>query len=212
MANASLLFIPLAGAFRVEMEFLELDERDARAANPMFPGLAGLKIYFTERPEIDLSLWVGGLFDLVGIPLIGWIIQKLVVDNILCYSTMLGPHFQGQGKMDIWGNSDPIGGAVAKILALKRRDQKRTAEGDLDVATSMNCRLAVKVMSAVHLPADCNAYCILNYGTQKQFEECQPEELEKKGVSKVSFSCVSSPSHVCLPYTSMLSFPENKKP
>jgi hypothetical protein len=163
-----------AGAFRVEFEFLELDERDGRANNPMFPGLAGMKIYFIERPEIELTLWVGGLFDLVGIPLISWIIQKLVVDNIVCYSCGLGPNFKGQGQMDIWGNADPTYGDVAKTLALKARDRKRNAEADLDISMSMACRLAVKLASVQQLPDGCTAYCIFKYGSKDELEKEEP--------------------------------------
>ena len=166
----------LSGAFRVEFEFIPLDERDGRAANPFFPNLCGMKIYFTERPEIDLTLWIGGLFDLVGVPLIGWIIQKYVVDNIVCYGCNLGPNCLGQGKMDIWGNEHPRGGAVAKTLMERQRDRKRSAAADMDVNMSMACRLAVKVLSARNLPEGSTVYCILKYGNPEELEK-DPQEL-----------------------------------
>jgi hypothetical protein len=164
----------------VELEFLELDERDARAANPMMPGLSGMKIYFTKRPEIELTLWIGGFVDLIGIPLIGWIIQKLVVDNIVCYSTKLGPTFEGQKKMDIGGNDFPIKGDVAKtldvakILKLKARDRKRNAEADMDASMSMACRLVARPSSATTLPDGSIPYCILMYGSTEQLEMEEP--------------------------------------
>ena len=166
----------ISGAFRVEFEFLELDERDARYANPMLPGLAGMKIYFIERPEIELTLWVGGIFDLIGIPLIGWIIQKYVVDNIVCYGCKLGPNCEGQGKMDIFGNEDPTGGEVAKTLLLKARDRKRNKEADLDVSMSMACRLSVKLESAQSLPDGTAAYCIFKYGSVEELDKEKPAD------------------------------------
>lgn len=164
-----------AGPFRVEFEFLELDERDARAANATMPGLAGMKIYFTERPEIELTLWIGGMFDLIGIPLIGWIIQKLVVDNIVCHGCKLGPNAEGKVGMDIWGNEHPVAGQVAKTLLLKARDRKRNAEADLDTAMSMACRISVKLVSALNLPAG-DVYCIFKYGSKEQVEMEEPAE------------------------------------
>ncbi len=173
------------GPFRVEFEFLELDERDARASNPTFPGLAGMKIYFTERPEIELTLWIGGVFDLVGIPLIGWIIQKLVVDNIVCHSLKLGPNFGGKFGMDIFGNEHPVAGAVAKTLALKARDRKRNAEADLDASMSMACRISVKLVSALNLPAS-DLYCIFKYGSRDKVDMEKPPE----GIIHVSLCLV----------------------
>ncbi len=161
----------LSGAFRVEFEFIPLDERDGRAANPMFPNLCGMKIYFTERPDIDLTLWVGSLFDLVGVPLVRWIIQKYVVDNIVCHSCKLGPNFMGQGKMDIWGNEHPTAGEVAKTLMEKQRERKRNAAADMDVEMSMACRLAVRVAAARNLPNGCTVYCILKYGSTEELEK-----------------------------------------
>ena len=173
------------GPFRVEFEFLELDERDARASNPTFPGLAGMKIYFTERPEIELTLWIGGVFDLVGIPLIGWIIQKLVVDNIVCHSLKLGPNFEGKIGMDIFGNAHPVAGAVAKTLALKARDRKRNAEADLDTSMSMACRISVKLASALNLAAG-DFYCIFKYGGRDKVDMEKPPE----GITHVSLYLV----------------------
>ena len=154
----------------------------------MMPGLAGMKIYFTERPEIELTLWIGGMFDLIGIPLIGWIIQKLVVDNIVCYGCKLGPNFEGKVGMDIWGNEHPVAGQVAKTLLLKARDRKRNAEADLDTSMSMACRISVKLVSALHLPAG-DVYCIFKYGSSEQVEMPEPPE---------GITCVSlCPAFVC---------------
>jgi hypothetical protein len=174
------------GPFRVEFEFLELDERDARASNPTLPCLAGMKIYFTERPEIELTLWIGGLFDLVGIPLIGWMIQKLVVDNIVCHSLKLGPNFGGKIGMGIvFENEHPVAGAVAKTLALKARDRKRNAEADLDTSMSMACRISVKLASALNLPAG-DFYCIFKYGSRDKVDMEKPPE----GIIHVSLCLV----------------------
>ena len=148
----------VSGAFRVELEFLELNHYDSRAANPMFPNLAGLRIGFIERPDIDLSLWIGGLFDLVSIPVIRWIIQKFVVDNILCYKLKLGPSCDGADLMDLF--------FPKKTLLCKERDRKRHAEADLDTQLQgMSCQVLVKVAWAQNLPFGCHAFCILKYGS-----------------------------------------------
>ena len=112
---------------------------------------------------LHLSLWLGGVLDLVAIPLVGWIVQRFVVDNIVCYKLELGPTFEGQRKWDL----QPYN----KILKLKERDRKRTAEADIGESMGISCRLSIKVVSALNLPPNCKAYVVLTYGSPEEHDD-----------------------------------------
>jgi len=170
----------LSGVLRAELKWFEIDEREGDFLTANFPNLTGITIYFTERPSLSLSLSVMGLFDLLSLPILDWIVQKVVVDSILC--GMMGPSGDKITPFPLYDFKDDM---------IATRDRARGTGGDIDIVSKKfrPCQLIVTVVNAVDVPRMdgslglCDPYCKLKYGVRAS-QQWLAEEQKTKHIAQ----------------------------
>jgi len=166
--------LEISGNLRLELEWIELDARDASYDYPSFPNVCGLKMFFTNIPSLAFSLWIADLLDVMAIPLLRMAFEKLVINKLICSDLKLGPTDMSSEKMAIIGD-------LQKALSLKERNRRREMEYDLSTRIDESFSLlSVTVQSGHDLEGvesasgEGSLMCIVEYGDRDSLNDSVP--------------------------------------